>query len=1646
MKTLYALGLFLLVALMVPMPRTTVQGATPEPGYIIGTVGFPGFDTTSLSMTAVGGGNTILETTYDSSTYQLATAGGNSNYSVSASCGLSGGNNKALTVFFSQRSFPVASGETVTNNYVFTPGIVRFQVNLSGDPTLSSAVAGSWATRTVDEGEKTATYSTGTPSETARSYSWDLPVVPNQQIELTAKINVFSASGMKTYTFSKTALAPYTLSPMDVAPGEVVLVPLEINFVEGDTPPPSSLNKGTLAGSVYLLDAPPIDRHTFNGRTILTNPGTYSRDQTFAAHQYSLSAAVPTTFFKDANIDSNLRWPFIHGDSNNNKVTLYPGTTSYLDLERAGGLLAGRINLYGTLANEDLTAITFNFNGVGNVYDAVAKKKTYRENYYGSAVLTRNAAGANVKRTSERDYQLFLTTGDWDMTSVTLSRQLSSPTRTSSVTFRDHTTQYDGQTYLGTPVHIKPGTNHKDFEYCFGSAIFRFWDTQGLGLSNPQVYGKGTRQTNGVVDLTVSSISATSTQSGVTRADVELFGPAGNYSTTTLRVTTNGTVTNFPARNFNLACNTTQIYDIPGPTLTVTSPRAETVTNAQSLAVSGQAFAGSAVAVTVNDQTASLTPLNGGVAFSHELPLDDGENLITVTATETNGAQATDQLIVLADRWQPTVAITSIADGDILFSMDSDIPVHVEATDLGYGYTLSVSLNGTMIHSATATGDGTGTTSLNYYGTLDFLPIGEHVITATVNDRAGNSASSSSRITVIVYQPPPVLQGLNDQILEAASTEGTIAAFEVTATSTCNPDQTPEVLPAPLLTPQGNSISAANSASKTFHWEPVSVADGHPAQYLVEVSDTLDFATIRYGSPWQTATTWTQSLPLGTWYWRVLARDSVHTDMQSSPATGNSFAILHDGSPTTSSFAVQNLASCTLSGGVYPNAGNDIYAGPFDGEDVDRSFLMFDTSSLGAGASIVSAKLKLYHHNNTYVSSPSVTEVRESTWELPGSYDGYIGDLLASINIPTGPPLGLVSLPIRADYVQTTSITKFALKATDEDFEALYNSDPGYSRANSSLEVTYSKTLDTWAAPILNPQQNDFSHGDSIAKTFQWSELAAADGHPVEYLVEVSSAWDFSTVDFNSSWQTQTTWSQLLPLGTWYWRVTARDAGHPALMSDTAASSLSILYQAAPALGDEVSVTCNPESGATFPLGVTTVICSARDACNLTAEDRFTITVRDSVPPVLTLPADLTVEATSAVGATVDFLAEAADLIDPWPVVDCLPSSGFSFPVGETTVSCTASDVSGNTSSGAFKVTVNDSLPPVLVAPADVTVEASGMQTPVEIGQATASHHLEVMISNDAPATFPVGVATVTWTAVDSAGKSSSALQTVTVTDQTAPVLAGLTDQTFEATSAAGAEATFIVTASDLVDPAPVVTCSTVSGATLPLGVTTTTCMATDANGNSSTGSFTITVQDTTPPVLDVPADLTVLLNTSFSAQAVQDFLNGATADDLVDTTVTVTARVADVAAGTEADLFRSVGKKLVNFTAGDAAGNRTTRTANIAVIYGCGDAFMEPVGLLKPFRQGSTIPVKIGFCDTSGDSVTTAVVSLSLYAVSNDVPAEEPLDIESTSGADTGNYFRVSDDQYLYNLNTKTLAVGTYQIRAVLDDGTSRTVPLALK
>jgi hypothetical protein len=117
---------------------------------------------------------------------------------------------------------------------------------------------------------------------------------------------------------------------------------------------------------------------------------------------------------------------------------------------------------------------------------------------------------------------------------------------------------------------------------------------------------------------------------------------------------------------------------------------------------------------------------------------------------------------------------------------------------------------------------------------------------------------------------------------------------------------------------------------------------------------------------------------------------------------------------------------------------------------------------------------------------------------------------------------------------------------------------------------------------------------------------------------------------------------------------------------------------------------CDHASGSLFGLGTTTVDCTVTDGGGMTADGSFDVTVVDTTAPSLAgVPDSAGATTGNPAGTAVSYAKPTAtDIVDPDPAVGCLPASGSVFPVGSSTVICTATDASGNSRSASFAVTV----------------------------------------------------------------------------------------------------------------------------------------------------------------------------------------------------------------------------------------------------------------------------------------------------------------------------------------------------------------------
>ncbi len=361
----------------------------------------------------------------------------------------------------------------------------------------------------------------------------------------------------------------------------------------------------------------------------------------------------------------------------------------------------------------------------------------------------------------------------------------------------------------------------------------------------------------------------------------------------------------------------------------------------------------------------------------------------------------------------------------------------------------------------------------------------------------------------------------------------------------------------------------------------------------------------------------------------------------------------------------------------------------------------------------------------------------------------------------------------------------------------------------------------------------------------------------------------------------------------------------------------------------------------------------------------------DTTPPVLALPPDQAFEATSAAGANVDYVGASASDATSTTVVYS-QASGTLFPLGMTAVTVTATDLAGNISSGSFAVVVRDTTAPLVTAPADQVAEATSSAGAVvaypPAGASDAVGPVSLGYSQASGTTFALGHTTVTVTATDGAGNASTATFDVFVRDTTAPALTVPANVVAEATSAAGAIVTYPpATATDAVGPVTF-TYSTASGTQFALGTTTVTVTATDGAGNSSTGSFTVTVRDTLAPVLTVPAN--VVAEATSAAGAIVTYPPATATDAVGPVTFTYsTASGAQFALGTTT----------VTVTATDGAGNSSTGSFTVTV-------------------RDTTAPV--GTVSINGGAATTTSPTVTLTLAFTDAVSTTSMRFSTDGGA----------------------------------------------
>lgn len=200
-------------------------------------------------------------------------------------------------------------------------------------------------------------------------------------------------------------------------------------------------------------------------------------------------------------------------------------------------------------------------------------------------------------------------------------------------------------------------------------------------------------------------------------------------------------------------------------------------------------------------------------------------------------------------------------------------------------------------------------------------------------------------------------------------------------------------------------------------------------------------------------------------------------------------------------------------------------------------------------------------------------------------------------------------------------------------------------------------------------------------------------------------------------------------------------------------------------------------SGARFPVGTTTETYRVTDAAGNIDDCSFTVTVNDLEIPDITCPADEDVQCLEDVPSPNTLVVSASD--NCGAVVVNYEGDSFIGSSCSRTITRTyrATDGSGNQHSCEQTIKVEDTTPPVLVIPANTTIECDESDAPTNTGQATATDNcsaaaaIDISLSDRQINILGADCYTIerTWTATDECNKSTSKVQYITVEDTTPP-------------------------------------------------------------------------------------------------------------------------------------------------------------------------------------------------------------------------------------------------------------------------------------
>ena len=916
--------------------------------------------------------------------------------------------------------------------------------------------------------------------------------------------------------------------------------------------------------------------------------------------------------------------------------------------------------------------------------------------------------------------------------------------------------------------------------------------------------------------------------------------------------------------------------------------------------------------------------------------------------------------------------------------------------------------------------DATGVSSISHNGPSDY-PFGSTIVTWTAADNFGNSVSKTQNVTIIDSTKPNISAPVDVTFEATHPTENIVPLgnpktsdlVEVASITNDAPDffqPGDTVVTWTVTDSSGNTNTATQVVSVVDTTAPIisvpadvaKEAEGRDGTIVsignAEATDAIKVESITNDAPQSfglgtTTITWTatdSSGNISTTTQTVTITDTTAPSIvapaditqEATSSSDNLVSLpLPAATDTVSDVTITNDAPSTFSLGetivtwtATDEAGNS--------STVTHKVIITDTTapSISAPADVIQeATSKL--ENTISLETPSVSDnvgIATVSNDAPEFYP--VGETIIAWTATDSNGLSSTATQ-KITIVDTTSpqihVSDITVEATSEDKNTI---DFGNIKTNDLVEVT----------SVTNDAPDHFKLG---VTTVTWTATDEAG---------------------NSATATQTITIQ---------DTTAPSISAPADISFEATSALNNEIELGQPIADDTvsDVTVSNDAPKTFPLGETIVTWTVTDSSENSATTTQKITVSDTVLPSISAPAGITQEATSAFDNKVT-LGEA-QTSDAVAVVSVTNDAPDSFELGETIVTWTATDSSGNTNTATQKITIIDTTKPVISAPADISQEAtSKLENTIPLETPAVSDNVGIdSITNDAPEFFPVGDTIVTWTAKDGSGNSETISQKITLVDTIPPKFARLADITVEATSKNDNIVELSTpTVHDIQD---ITGLDSDAPAKFGLGKTTVTWTATDESGNSATATQRVIIQDTTIPVISAPADITSEA-TSFDNNEIS--LGNADASDLVEISTV----------SNDAPSVFQLGETIVTWTATDSSGNISTATQKVTITDTTAPKIAQPDGI--------TIEATSATQNTISLSLPAASDLVSEVLIENDAPSVFPLGdtiVTWTATDEADNPASVTQKITIVDTTAPTLAIP----ENIVTDAVSLLTPVSI-